>query len=264
MKNMKKKIAALVCVLVFCVALSSCKAVEYTAAEQYAADMVEGFVTSLGENQTYLPQILDQYAEYPMNYDSIVNFMEVAEQYGSYISYETESVTEVERDEYSVRGLIHFEDADVESIMDITVAVASENRVTGEVTYQVSDATAVRFDKVKSFGEKMANAGMNTLMGMGVVFIVLILISFIISLFAYINKFETAQAKKKEEKKKKNAPAPAAAAPKKEAPAPAVQDDTELIAVIAAAIAAYEGTSPDGIVVRSIRKVSSAKTWKRG
>ena len=31
-------------------------------------------------------------------------------------------------------------------------------------------------------------------------------------------------------------------------------DDTELVAVIAAAIAAYEGTSTDGFVVRSIRR----------
>ena len=30
--------------------------------------------------------------------------------------------------------------------------------------------------------------------------------------------------------------------------------DTELVAVIAAAIAAYEGTSTDGFVVRSIRR----------
>lgn len=262
MKNLKKKIAALVCVLVFCVALSSCKAVEFTPAEQFAADMVEGFVTSLGENQSALPQILPQYAEYPMNYDSIVNFMEVAEQYGSYISYETESVTEVERGVYTVRGLVHFTEADVDSLMDVTVGIASENRVTGETTYQVVSANPAHFDKVKSFGEKMSNAGLNTLMGMGIVFIVLILISFIISLFAYVNKFETAMAKKKEAKKAPAAPAPAPKAAA--APAPAVQDDTELIAVIAAAIAAYEGTSPDGIVVRSIRKVSSAKTWKRG
>ena len=32
-------------------------------------------------------------------------------------------------------------------------------------------------------------------------------------------------------------------------------DDTELVAVIAAAIAAAEGTTTDGFVVRSIRKV---------
>ena len=33
-----------------------------------------------------------------------------------------------------------------------------------------------------------------------------------------------------------------------------MSDDTELVAVIAAAIAAYEGTSTDGFVVRSIRR----------
>lgn len=36
----------------------------------------------------------------------------------------------------------------------------------------------------------MYKAVMNTLIGMGTVFVVLIFISFIISLFKYINKFE--------------------------------------------------------------------------
>ena len=39
-------------------------------------------------------------------------------------------------------------------------------------------------------------------------------------------------------------------------------DDLELVAVIAAAIAAYEGTSADGLVVRSIRRAPGNK-WKR-
>ena len=38
-----------------------------------------------------------------------------------------------------------------------------------------------------------------------------------------------------------------------------VSDDTELIAVIAAAIAAAEGTSTDGFQVRTIRKVKRKK-----
>ena len=37
------------------------------------------------------------------------------------------------------------------------------------------------------------------------------------------------------------------------------QDDGELVAVIAAAIAAYEGTSTDSFVVRSIRKANRKK-----
>ena len=69
-------------------------------------------------------------------------------------------------------------------------------------------------------------------------------------------------------KKKKETPAPA---PVSAAPAPAVvpaaeeekvlTDDLELVAVIAAAIAASENTSPDSFVVRSIRK-SKKNNWR--
>jgi sodium pump decarboxylase gamma subunit len=112
-----------------------------------------------------------------------------------------------------------------------------------------------------SFGDSMKKAGLNTLIGMGVVFAVLILISFIISLFGYIPKIQAALDKKKAAASEapKAAPAPVA-------PAPVVEevvdysDDLELVAVIAAAIAAYEGeTSTDGFVVRSIRKVNKRR-----
>ena len=109
-------------------------------------------------------------------------------------------------------------------------------------------------------GQNMANAGLNTLMGMGVVFAVLILISFVIRAFGIVNKVEN---RKKAEKALIEGPA----APVTPAPAAEEEeetDDLELVAVIAAAIAAYEGTTPEGIQVRSIRKVSSAKQWKRG
>lgn len=102
-----------------------------------------------------------------------------------------------------------------------------------------------------TFGELMTKAAMNTLLGMGSVFAVLILIMFIISLFGYIPKIQAMFAKKEE---KPAAPAPAPVA------APVVEeveevDDYTLVAVIAAAIAAYEGqTTTDGFVVRSIKK----------
>lgn len=112
-----------------------------------------------------------------------------------------------------------------------------------------------------SFGDSMKKAGLNTLIGMGVVFAVLILISFIISLFGYIPKIQAAFSKKKV-----STPAPKAAPAPAAAPAPMVEevvdysDDLELVAVIAAAIAAYEGeTSTDGFVVRSIRKVNKRR-----
>ena len=63
------------------------------------------------------------------------------------------------------------------------------------------------------------------------------------------------QEKKKAAEEAAAAPTPAtvAADPVQEA------DNSELIAVIAAAIAASEGTSTDGFVVRSIRKINRKK-----
>ena len=107
---------------------------------------------------------------------------------------------------------------------------------------------------------------MHTGVAMGTVFAVLILISFVIYLLRFVPKlFENKEAKpKKSENVKKGddesavqkvAPARGAAPAKKVA-------DTELVAVIAAAIAATmtEETgvpvTPDGLVIRSIKKRS--------
>ena len=111
-----------------------------------------------------------------------------------------------------------------------------------------------------SVGENMSRAAMNTLIGMGTVFVVLIIISLIISAFGVIPKIEAQM------KAKGTQPAPEVKAAPVVAPAAPVEeelsDDTELVAVIAAAIAAYEGSgSTDGFVVRSIRKSKKSK-WQ--
>jgi sodium pump decarboxylase gamma subunit len=84
---------------------------------------------------------------------------------------------------------------------------------------------------------------------MGTVFAVLIFLAFLISLLKYIPMILDKLTKK---------PAPAVEAPKAAPVAEEVvvdeTDDLELIAVITAAIAAQEGTSTDGFVVRSIRR----------
>lgn len=108
-----------------------------------------------------------------------------------------------------------------------------------------------------SMGEILQKAALNTILGMGTVFVVLIFISFIISLFKLIPVLEK-KFRKGPKTAPKAAPAPAPA-PAAAAPAAAETDDTELVAVIAAAIAASEGTSPDGFVVRSIKRRKSNK-----
>ena len=149
-----------------------------------------------------------------------------------------ETQVEVSGDQYTATVPVEFEKEDAEFVYvfdDLSTMAPSSV----SVNIQYSLATTLK------------NAALNTVMGLGTVFVVLAVLIFLISLFKYIPG--SAAAKKKEE--------PAAAPAKAPAPVPApVQtpacDDKELAAVIAAAIAASEGTSPDGFVVRSIRKIN--------
>lgn len=105
-----------------------------------------------------------------------------------------------------------------------------------------------------TFGEMMTTAGLNTILGICTVFMVLIILMAIISCFKIINNIEKAVADKKAGKTEKKADSVDNAVAQITANEEA-QDDTELIAVIAAAIAASEGAaSTDGYVVRSIRR----------
>ncbi|MCH5269743.1 MAG: OadG family protein [Lachnospiraceae bacterium] len=108
----------------------------------------------------------------------------------------------------------------------------------------------------RSMGELMGRAAMDTLMGMGTVFSVLILISLVIwalggipKLQEKLSKKNKAEVKSIQEESVDNTIAQIIENEEQQG------DDCELAAVIAAAIAAYEGSvSTDGFVVRSIRK----------
>lgn len=120
-------------------------------------------------------------------------------------------------------------------------------------TYDQSKEEASIITNVKyTFGELMKNAGLNTLLGMGTVFTVLILIMIVIMLFEIPSKI-----KKKNGDAEKKASGVDKVVEQIAANEEAQEDDTELIAVISAAIAAYEGSnaSGDGYVVRSIRRI---------
>ncbi len=137
--------------------------------------------------------------------------------------------------------------------LEVSTHVEYEDRE-AEVVFEFDEKLyleSVNVNAEFSTGEILKKAGLNTLLGMGTVFAVLIFISIIISLFRFIPS-----GNKK----------PAQAAPVKAETVPVVEetveetDDLELIAVISAAIAAAEGMSTDGFVVRSIRR-RSANRW---
>ena len=108
--------------------------------------------------------------------------------------------------------------------------------------------TDVGVDLVYTLGEKMEKAALNTLMGMGTIFGVLILISLVIYCFRFIGDLQNIGKKKQtaEAVATNNVPEVAEVTP--------LTDDLELVAVITAAIAASEGTSTDSFVVRSIHR----------
>ena len=156
--------------------------------------------------------------------------------------------------------------------------------LSAEEVYQNGSATLTPTEIIiapaYTTGEKLAKAGLNTLMGMGTVFLVLIFISLLIAQFKKINALEKKIRENKAAKeaaareaaaaaKAKAAPAPAPAPVPAPAPAPApvpepvveepAVDELELVAVITAAISAATGVPADELVVRSIRRRTSRR-----
>lgn len=149
-----------------------------------------------------------------------------------------------------------------------TTAKFAERDANLEIIYKADTRGNLHLDSltvsgIYSMSEILGKAGMNTLLGMGTVFCVLIIISIIISLLKFIPKLQAAFSKK-EAPQPAQIPAPVQVAPaaaESEAAAEEedVSDDCELAAVIAAAIAASEEIPADGFVVRSIRRRKSNK-----
>jgi len=141
-----------------------------------------------------------------------------------------------------------FEKADADIIMTFDAAYS---------------ATGISIDVQYPMSVLLERAALNTLMGMGIVFLVLIFLTFLISLFKYIPDLAD-----KFQKKPEAMPAtPTAVSADKTSADDHVSeenliDDGELIAVITAAIAAAGHTATDGFVVRSIKKANK-KNWHK-
>ena len=212
--------------------------------ESYAQQSIEMIVTmddAQAEEILHPSSILSKYQDSMVA--SVQSWVDAKEELGAYKQILAQDI-EVD-DDIVIKTDCEFENG--ESVVTTTLSLDDLSLVSMEF------ATAE-----KTMGQKMEEAVLNTLMGVCVVFAMLFFLSFLISQFKHISKLE-------EGFKKKNAPAAPAPAPVA-APAPVeeeeVADDGELIAVIAAAIAAAEGTTTDGFVVRSIKK-SNRNKWQR-
>ena len=160
-------------------------------------------------------------------------------------------------DEVKVTDTTYYINDDGVLVLDATVTGTKHTALMEMYLSNEGLPTDVGVTVNKTTGEKLENAGLNTLLGMGMAFAVLIIISLIISLFPLIS----GTGRKKKESDKEIAQKAMDNTITQIADKEDLSSDAELVAVIAAAIAAYEGSaSTDGFTVRSIRKVNSK--WK--
>ncbi len=153
-------------------------------------------------------------------------------------------------------GVLSCEAEEDDSELTVTMKFDFTNKDVTMVYTANSESASISFESELTKMEILKKAGMNTLIGMGTVFIVLIFMSFVIGAFGFIPKLLNKQNKTVETVEEKKTEIPVVEA------AEDVTDDLELVAVITAAIAAAEGTSADGVVIRSIKRAENAK-WKR-
>ena len=147
-------------------------------------------------------------------------WMDVEDEFGSYV--------ETEADTFSVAK------SGKTLTSDVTLKFEKKD-VDFQVVYDYysMEITGLTVEPIYSLGHKLQNAALNTLISMSVVFAVLILISLLITCFKIFPYLEKKISQREEQQ---------------------LTDDTELVAVIAAAIAASTGTSTSDFVVRSINR----------
>lgn len=207
--------------------------------EEMAMQSVSGLLDQI--NMIVLSGMQEQYKDDAFATAACTSWASALEEIGNYESC----------DEVSVAG----QDKDLTFTAKIK---GSEREATVVIIVKDNMYDSLTVNPKYTMGELMKKAALNTLIGMGSVFCVLILISLIISCFNYIPKIEAMFKKEKKETMQSESVANAVAQIVENEE---LSDDAELVAVIAAAIASYEGTSSDGFVVRSIRRANANK-WR--
>lgn len=254
---MKKKLLICLAMLVSILGLTACGQ-EMTENSFITKDQAKQAGEALCEQLASMDQMLSMYgvsmAEYvemsggnpedaALDIAAMNSWADASEEFGSYVSVlsdETEVV--ITEDKADVKVKIQGDRAYKEN---------KQRTATVEVVITEKGYDSISVSTDYDMSELMTKAALNTLLGMGTVFAVLILISLLISCFNLIPKIQEKFRKKPEQTE--SVPAPVKTEPAAAAAVSEETDDTELIAVIAAAIAASEGAvSADGYVVRSI------------
>ena len=209
--------------------------------------MVEQYAQGVGQYANASSEELEYIGEYfSYQTDMFENFATAVgdEPCGDYQSYDDIKIEELEDGNINVSSTLHFSKRDLKMTMHVSI-FDTLGPVPKSIEFGLPDSAQ------EGVAEKLVSGGANTLMGMGTVFVVLIFICLIISCFNFIPKIS---AKFKSGKDKQGKISDEKIVENNIENIENTVDDTELIAVIAAAIAASENTSTDSFVVRSIRR----------
>ena len=247
MNRKLKSLLAMVCVLALTLAMSVCAFAADTVTEDEAANYKSAAETLISQIAGFSDEEIENYLAQDDAFTTATmeSWKSVKDELGAYSSIVSQDV-EKDGDVVTISTVAQFEKAKAEVVLMLDLGQQMYTSMTYSVQY--------------SLAANMQRAGMNTLMGIGIVFLMLLFLSFVIGLFKYIEKFQNVGKKKAAEEAPKAEEAPAPAIAQSEAADEDFADDLELVAVISAAIAAYENTSGDSFVVRSIKK---SNKWHR-
>lgn len=255
MKQRIKRALLLLCVIASFFVLSACSNAAETEAESidaqtsaYLCQVTESLlqqIAAFDEETAVLAQEQLTKEKQTVLAGGLSSWLNVMNDTGAYDSIISSEAGISEDDEYYCTTVAKFANRNVEF------------KVFWNLDDQKMEPTSISLAPEYTLGENMSRAAMNTLLGMGTVFAVLIFICLLIDCFKFISVLEN-KMKKAPAEISAPAPAPAAVAEEEEE----LVDDLELVAVITAAIAAATNSSADGLVVRSIKRAPGAK-WKR-
>lgn len=239
---MKKKLALILSLCFILLTLGACgtdpkdvdyNGVSYNQLQDYSANLISSLT---GYSSSDLDSLLSDGSSLDEKTSNMVQkWKETVADIGDYQGTGEFSVDK-SGNTLTTDQILHFEKRDV----DFQVVI----------NYTDMSITGYSVEPVYSLGEKMEKAGMNTVISVCVVFAVLILISLIIYAFKIFPYLE----KKKQEKSEPSVAKDPVVTQIEQKEEQQLADDNELVAVIAAAIAASTGTSTSDFVVRSINR----------
>ena len=298
-KIIKKKLLLIVSMLAVTFALAGCSSSDKKVEFDYDGNTLVQIAETQATNYMQIAQVEDVYNFYvdeeanggqvdETTADALKVFSTIESDYGKFqqfkpVNLEDEDDKTIQEVDDKVVVTLYAECAEKEAIVKATFvdnsvtynfqkySVMAQNQYSEEEADQMLASNGVYPYKISEFEvaanqtlkDKMKDAGANTLIGMGIVFIALIFISFIISLLKYVPALldKETREKRKAEKAKKALGSVATLNVDKEdetpagsVPAPAgivdivntatgesVMNDSELVAVISAAVMAAQG-----------------------